>query len=71
MERNCDALAIMLWKQAYPDVDHETISDELYEESLPKHLRSVPHLDDRETSFDPEYSYKRAQTVRKFVAESL
>ena len=60
MERNCDALAVMLWKSAYPDVDHETVIDELFDGSLAKHLRSVPHLDERETHFDPEYSYKRA-----------
>lgn len=27
MERNCDALAVMLWKKAYPDVDHEVLMD--------------------------------------------
>ena len=64
MQRNCDALSVMLWKKAYPDVDHEKLMDELYEENLVKHLRSVPHLDVRDTYFDSDYSYKRAETVR-------
>ena len=24
-ERNCDALAVELWKKAFPDVDHERV----------------------------------------------
>ena len=71
MERNCDALAIMLWRRAYPGVDHETVAEELYEGSLAKHLRNVPHLNESETTFDAEYTYKRAQTVKKFIMEPL
>ena len=63
MERNCDALANLLWMKAYPDVDHVSEASSLYEKSLERHLRSVPHLDEREVSFDAEYSYKRAETV--------
>ena len=63
MERNCDALAVILSKNAYPDIDHEAVADEMYEERLAKHLRNVPHLDERDTHFNPEYSYKRAETV--------
>lgn len=69
MERNCDALAIMLWKRAYPDVDHEAIVSQLYEDSLEKHLRNLPHLDERETHFHADYSYKRSQTVHQLVAQ--
>lgn len=52
MERNCDALAMILWKRAYPDVDHEQIVQTVYGEKLGKHLRYLPHLDERETYFD-------------------
>lgn len=63
MERNCDALAVMLWKRAYPDVDHEALVAEVYGDQLARHLRFVPHLDERETYFDVDYTYKRAETV--------
>ena len=69
MERNCDALAIMLWKRAYPDVDHLAIVEELYSDSLAKHLRKIPHLDERDTHFDPDYTYKRAETIHKFLTQ--
>ena len=63
MQRNCDTLAVTLWKNAYPDVDHETIIEELVEDKITQHLRSVPHLDERETYFNPDYTYKRAETL--------
>ena len=71
MERNCDALANMLWMKAYPDIDHSSVASQLYESSLEKHLRSVPHLDEREVSFDPEYSYKRAETVQNLLKKNI
>ena len=39
MERNCDTLAVILWKKAYPDVDHEALVAEIYGDQLAKHLR--------------------------------
>ena len=71
VERNCDALALMLWTKAYPDVDHETLVSELYGEALDRHLRNVPHLDQRETFFSPEFSYKRAETVAQLLSKTL
>ena len=38
---------------------------------MERHLRSVPHLDERETNFDPEYSYKRAETVTQLLSQGL
>ena len=67
MQRNCDTLAVTLWKNAYPDVDHETIIEELVEDKITQHLRSVPHLDERETYFNPDYTYKRAETLLQLV----
>lgn len=67
MQRNCDGLAVLFWKKAYPDVDHETLADELFEQDLAKHLRNLPHLDERETYFHPDYSYKRAEVVKEFI----
>ena len=63
MERNCDALALLLWQRAFPDADHELCVRELYEGRLAKHLRVLPHLSELETAFDPNYTYKRAETV--------
>ena len=71
MQRNADALAVMLWKRAYPDVDHEAIIKEVYEEKLNRHLRYVPHLDERETLFDPEYTYNRSETCLALASEPM
>ena len=71
MERNCDGLAILFWKRAYPDVDHEALADELFEKNLAKHLRNLPHLDERETHFHPDYSYKRAEVVKEFIVKNV
>lgn len=71
MERNCDALATMLWRKAYPNVDHEALINQVYDVSLARHLRNIPHLDDRETHFDPDYSYKRAETVNQLLQKGL
>ena len=31
----------------------------------------MPHLDERDTYFDPDYSYKRAEIVKQFLVEPL
>ena len=69
MERNCDSLATILWRTAYPDVDHEQVVEEIYGVRLSKHLRYLPHINERETFFDPEYTYKRAEIVGKFARQ--
>ena len=71
MERNCDGLAVLFWKKAYPDVDHEALADELFEQDLAKHLRNLPHLDERETYFHPDYTYRRAEVVREFILANV
>ena len=70
MERNCDSLAVILWKNAYPDIDHETVIEDLLVDRLGKHLRNVPHLDERELHYDAEYSYKRAETVLDLIRKT-
>ena len=68
-QKNCDALAIRLWAKAYPEVDHEALVEDMLERRLGKHLRELPHLEEHETSFDPEYTYKRVETVSKIVKQ--
>ncbi len=69
-EKNCDSLAVKLWRKAYPDCDHEEIVKKIFDESegaLQLHLRSTPHLDEAELSFNPDYTYRRSETLMKLV----
>lgn len=56
--------------RAYPDVDHASIVSQVYEESLGRHLTNLPHLDERETTFHPDYTYKRAETIEQLLKNS-
>ena len=74
MERNCDSLSTLLWKKAYPDVDHEQLIEELFGtksqnrgQGLVNHLQSIPVLNKNEMGFNPEYTYKREETLKFFV----
>ena len=73
MEKNCDALAVRLWIAAYPDVDHESIVEEVLGRRLSKHLRDLPRLgnSEYEMSFDPDYTYKRVDTVMTLTKQAL
>jgi hypothetical protein len=69
-ENNCDSLAVKLWRKSYPDCDHEDVIKRLFDEkkgALYMHLRATPHLDDTETAFNPEYTYRRCETLLRLV----
>ena len=38
---------------------------------MAKHLRNLPHLDERETYFHPDYTYRRAEVVREFILANV
>ena len=75
-ERNCDSLAVLLWKKAYPDVDHEMLVQEMFGEdlqtkkrgsNLQEHLKNIPVLDKDATGYNPEFTYKRVDTLNFFI----
>ncbi len=69
-ENNCDSLAVKLWRTAYHDCDHEEVIRRLFDEkqgALQMHLRATPHLDDADTAFNPEYTYRRCETLLRLI----
>lgn len=43
-EKNCDTLAMSLWKKAYPDVDHEAIVSKVYSQ-VETEVNKSPFMD--------------------------
>jgi hypothetical protein len=69
-EKNCDTLAVSLWKKAYPDIDHELVVSSLFGEregAVTKHLKGTPHLDPLDLSFHPDYTYSRDETLKLLI----
>ncbi|CDW80167.1 m48 family [Stylonychia lemnae] len=64
-ERNCDTLAIQLWKKAYPDCDHLSIVEQVYDR-INQEIQKNPQLKEKE-QFQPDYKYNRLEINRKLV----
>ena len=57
----------------YPEIDHEEVIKQLFDEkqgALFIHLRATPHLEDTETAFNPEYTYRRCETLLRLIKEN-
>ena len=52
-------MAMILWRRAYPEVDHQGVIDEVIGHSLAKHIERVPVLIEGEVRFSTDYTYKR------------
>ena len=79
-ERNCDSLAVLLWKKAYPDIDHEMLVKEMFGDdpeitkrgqNLHEHLKNIPVLDKDSVSYNAEFTYKRVETLNFFIKQDL
>jgi hypothetical protein len=67
VERNADGLAVILWKKAFPEINHTDVVDELMGHSFTRHIGQMPVLAEREVVFNQEYTYKRQETLNFFI----